>query len=719
MSFFPQGSYFGIGLIGTTLNAYQLAENVTADNISNVNTPGASRQQVQFSQAAPVVGSAGYAAHVGGTVGDGVVVSNIQRINSESYNAMFRGASSSENYYSVQNDSLTSLQSNFGDPTSGVSTEFSAFQTAVNQMVAQAGSGQSTPVRANVLSQAQALTTALNQDASAVTAAKATTLTQAGTIVTTVNGILDQIASLNSQIRASTAVGDSPNTFADQRDNLIDQLSQYISTQTAVQPDGSTLVSVNGQALVNDAVAYHLAAPTIGTSATGQPTFKIDFATTPPASSTSPGIPLGSGQLAGLQDLYNNKLTSYGTQLDQFASGLADSVNRVTQAAYDQNGQAGQALFGPIVGNLPISAANIQVSITNPSQLPLALASTASGSLVVPLNSANNTVDTSQQLTNNGNLANPPAGPLGGTLTVNVDGVAQIYTYSTAAGGNADSIDDFIGSFNAQHMGVTASYDASSQRMVFARDPANTDLAQQAAQGANPTDPTFSIADSNYVPATPATSLLGTLGAGGIDSVVQNGSNAFGAGDNGAANALLSTFSSAAGVPALQTTSAAAAVAGTQMTVALPAGVTDISVGAVLTLDAQTGGGLPQENVVVSAVSVNPATGIESVTFTPAQAHAANFSIASAQVQTLGAFYGNLVTQLGLDAQTATTGTSTQTTLAANIDATRQGIAGINIDEETQNLIKYQNAYQAAARTMNVLDSLLNTIVNTLGVITP
>ncbi len=716
MSFFPQASFYGIGLIGKSLDAFQLAENVTSNNIANVNTPGASRQQAVLTQAVPIVGSPGYAVHVGGTVGDGAAVQNIQRIHSDTYDSMFRGASSSQNYYSVQNDALNSLQSTFGDPNSGVSTQFTAFQTAINQMVAQAGSGQSDSVRANVLAQAQSLTNALNQTASAITAQKATTLSQAGTLVTTVNGILDQIASLNGQIRASTAVGDNPNTFADQRDQLIDNLSQYMSTQTAIQPDGSTLVTVNGQALVNDAVAYHLATPTIGTSATGQSTFKIDFASNPPAAATAPGIPLGSGQLAGLQDLYNNKLSVYGTQLDQFSSGLADSINRVTTASYDQNGQPGQALFAPIVGTLPIGAANIRLGISNASQLPLALANTAAGSLVVPLNSANNVVDTSQQLTNNGNLANPPAAGLLGTLTVTVDGASQSFTYSTTAGGNADSIDDFIGSFNAAHLGATASYDASAQRIVFARDPANADLAHRAAQGANPTDPTFTVVDSNYAVATPATSLLGVLGAGGIDNVVENAANAFGSHDNGGANALLATFSSSSGVPAVQTTSAAAAVAATPMTIPLPAGTNDVTVGSVLTLDATTGGGAPQENVVVTGISINTVTGIESITFVPAAAHAVGFSVASAQVQTLGAFYGNLITQVGLDGQTVSTGTSTQTTLASNIDATRQGISGINIDEETQNLIKYQNAYQAAARTMNVLDSLLNTVINTLGV---
>src|SRR5208283_2625355 len=145
-------------------------------------------------------------------------------------------------------------------------------------------------------------------------------------------GILDQIASLNGQIRASTAVGDNPNTFADQRDYLIDQLSQYLSTDTSIQSDGSTLVTVNGQALVTDTIAYHLAPPVVGQASNGTQSFNVYFATTPTTPPGTPSIPLGSGQLAAMQDLYNNKLTVYGNNLDQFASSMSNEVNRITQA---------------------------------------------------------------------------------------------------------------------------------------------------------------------------------------------------------------------------------------------------------------------------------------------------------------------------------------------------------------------------------------------------
>jgi flagellar hook-associated protein 1 FlgK len=731
-SFFPQGTFFGLDLMSTSLQSFSVAENVTGDNISNVDTPGATQQDVDLSEAPPVVGSPFTSTHVPGTAGDGVIVAQIQRVNVQAYDDLFRGASSSQNYYSTEQQILTSVQSQLGDPTAGVSTAFNNFQTAVTQLVNAGATGSALSAASGVISSAQSLAQALGNSSSAVSNAENQTVSQGATIVQTVNGLLDQIAALNGQIRASTAVGDNPNTFEDQRDYDIDQLSQYISTQTSVQPDGSVLVMVNGQALVNDTVAYHLAAPVVGTSSDGSQSFNVYFATNPPQSPASASIPLGSGQLAALQDLYNNKLSNYGTQLDQFASSLANEVNRVTQSGYDSNGQAGTALFQPIDAQLPISAGNIKAGITNAAQLPIVLANTEANSStttgIVPMNSANNTIDTSQSLIGNGALANPvPAGGFvaGAQLTISVDGINQTFNYSsnppppTPVPGviYADNVGDFVSSFNALQSGVTASYDSSSQEIVFARDPSNEGLSLRGAQQGNAQTAAFTITDSLYNALTPGTSILGALGAGNINNATQNASNDYGEDDNGVANSLTSLFQSNVGFPALETVSGlGATAAGATLTVALPSGVNDIQVGQQLTIDAQLGGGSPQENVTVSAISINPTTGQESVTFTAQNAHPANFTITSAQAQTFQQYYGQLVTQVGLDTQTASTGTTTQTNLATSIDQERQSIAGINLDEQTQDLIKYQTAYQAAAKTISTLSQLLDTVVNGLGV---
>ena len=495
-----------------------------------------------------------------------------------------------------------------------MSTAFNNFQTAITQLDGASSSGNTQSAAAGVLTSAQSLAQALGNSSAAISNAESQTLSQGATIVQTVNGLLDQIASLNGQIRSSTAVGDDPNTFEDQRDYDIDQLSQYISTQTSVQPDGSALIMVNGQALVNDTVAYHLAAPVVGTASNGAQSFNLYFATNPPQSPSSPSIPLGSGQLAALQDLYNNKLSAYGTQLDQFASTLANETNRITQSGYDSNGQAGTALFQPINVDLPISAGNIKAGITVAAQLPVVLANTQANTStttgIVAMNSADNTVDTSQALIGNGALANPvPAGGFaaGATLTITVNGVPQTFGYSSnappAAGPvagaiYADNVGDFVSSFNSLQSGVTASYDSASQEIVFARDPANESLALRGQQQDRPADsvvydhgqPLYARRTANLGSRR---SLLGALGAGNINGQLQDASNDYAADDDGVANAMVNLFQANVGFPALETTVAPEALPlpgntlqpGVPVNLTLPAGVSNLQVGQQLTID--------------------------------------------------------------------------------------------------------------------------------------
>jgi flagellar hook-associated protein 1 FlgK len=724
-------SFLGMNIAGSALEAYQQAEDVTSQNIANVSVTGASRQIANLSEAPPVDGSPFYPGNFSpGTQGTGVLVSSITRVHQDSYDALFRGASSSQNYYSVEQSSLDALQSALGEPSNGVNAAYGNFQTAL-QTLANNPSG--IPERSGLLSAAQSLVVSLNSANTAITSQQTQVQNQAASYITTINSTLDQIAALNGQIRAATAVGNSPNTYEDQRDTLVDTLSTYLSVQTSNQADGSILVTVGGKALVNDTVTYHLATPVVGTNPNGTPALVVGFTNDPNPSNPAP-IQTTGGMLGGLLDVYNNKLVSYANSLNSFASGLASESDRISEAGYDLTGEAGGQLFAPVVNQLPVSAGNIEVGISTPSEVPAGLATTAAGSLVQPLNAANNTVDTTAALNGNTTLNNPvPAAGLTGTLTIADDGITQTYTYSTAPGGNADTIGDFINSFNAGHYGVTASYNTTNQAIVFSRDPTNVDLVHRALQATagNVTTPDFTITDSLQPAAaapgalgTPATSLLGALGASNISGVDQNAANAYGSTSGAGANALLSIFSASLGTPALQTSVPIASVvppptAGTSVTVTGPAAVppgtvpafATVNVGDVLTVyDGNPPSTANEENVTVTAVNRNNNT----ITFTVKNNHSAatTLYLASAQTQTLQTTYSNFVAQLGLDASTAQTGTTSQTNLASSINAVRQSTDGINIDEETQNLIMYQNAYAAAAHTVDVLNQMLGYVIN-------
>ncbi|HEV2738550.1 MAG TPA: flagellar hook-associated protein FlgK, partial [Candidatus Elarobacter sp.] len=397
-------SFFGLNVIGSAVDAFQQAANTTSDNIANVNTPGASRQVVNLSEAAPIVGSPGYASWTGpGTKGDGVVVDSITRIHMDSYDSLFRGASGSQSYFDVQQQQLSAIQSSFGEPNNGVNKAFTDLQTAISQLGSNPGG---TSERQGVISASQAFVAALNRVGSAIQTSQATVIGQAGTIVNQANTLIDKIAALNGQIRASKAIGDNPNTYQDQRDLDVDQLSKLLSTQTAVQANGSALVTVGGRALVNDTQAYHLASPVVGTDASGNATLVIGMQGDPNPSNPVP-VTLGSGQLAGYADVYNKNLTPYGRKLDAFANAAATEINRITTAGYDKNGNAGIALFQPVIASQAITAGNIQVGVTDPAQMAAALASTAAGSLTVGMNAANATVDTASALVGNVAVAHP------------------------------------------------------------------------------------------------------------------------------------------------------------------------------------------------------------------------------------------------------------------------------------------------------------------------
>jgi flagellar hook-associated protein 1 FlgK len=56
-----------------------------------------------------------------------------------------------------------------------------------------------------------------------------------------------------------------------------------------------------------------------------------------------------------------------------------------------------------------------------------------------------------------------------------------------------------------------------------------------------------------------------------------------------------------------------------------------------------------------------------------------------------------------------------QAILADNIDNKRQQVSGVSSDEELTNLIKYQHAYNASSRYINVINEMLEHVINTLG----
>jgi len=84
--------------------------------------------------------------------------------------------------------------------------------------------------------------------------------------------------------------------------------------------------------------------------------------------------------------------------------------------------------------------------------------------------------------------------------------------------------------------------------------------------------------------------------------------------------------------------------------------------------------------------------------------------------QTIGRAYAQLVTRIGAQSREAATRREVQELVLQQLDYQRQSVAGVSLDEEMVNITKFQQAYNAAARVVSVIDSLLDTLINRTGV---
>jgi flagellar hook-associated protein FlgK len=79
------------------------------------------------------------------------------------------------------------------------------------------------------------------------------------------------------------------------------------------------------------------------------------------------------------------------------------------------------------------------------------------------------------------------------------------------------------------------------------------------------------------------------------------------------------------------------------------------------------------------------------------------------------ATYRRMVVQLGVEAAVANRGVQIQQVITTQVDASRESVAGVNLDEEMTNMLSYQHAYSAAGRLVSTIDEMLDVLINRTG----
>jgi len=79
---------------------------------------------------------------------------------------------------------------------------------------------------------------------------------------------------------------------------------------------------------------------------------------------------------------------------------------------------------------------------------------------------------------------------------------------------------------------------------------------------------------------------------------------------------------------------------------------------------------------------------------------------------TFSSYYSGVVGEVGVDAQTASRSASYRLTMVEQLNTRKESVSGVNLDEEAVNLMRYQYAFTAAARMINVVDELIQELLN-------
>lgn len=249
--------FFGLTIASSGLGAYQAALNTTANNISNEQTKGYSRQAANLSASDALRVNAKY-----GSMGSGVTVNSIKQIRSEYYDTKYWQNQASLGLYETKLGYLEQIENYFidDDTEKGFSTILNKMFNSLDTLTHPAGD---TNVRQQFISDAQSFMTYFNSVATGLGQIQDSVNEEIKSTVENINAIGKKISLLNKQINVIEVQGGYANELRDQRALLIDELSSIVPTEVSEvpvtnskHPDMQTganyyTVKINGQKFVD------------------------------------------------------------------------------------------------------------------------------------------------------------------------------------------------------------------------------------------------------------------------------------------------------------------------------------------------------------------------------------------------------------------------------------------------------------------------------------
>lgn len=586
-----------------------------------------------------------------GFLGQGTNVSGVKRIYDDFLNGQILQGQAQSSQLSTYLAQVSQIDNVLADPAAGMSP---AMQDFFNSMNLVANSADSVPARQALLSSAQSMVSrfqTINQQFSDMSNSLNG---QIATSVTSINSFAQQIATLNQNIVLAQGVsgGQPPNDLLDQRDQLISQLNQEVKVSVLKQTDGSYNVFVgSGQSLVvgNQAFALKTVPSTTNPTRT-EVAYSANGATV-----TLPQTAFQGGKLGGLLTFRDQSLEPARNALGRLAISLSSAINAQHQLGQDMNGALGGNLFNvasPLVSSASTNVGNAVFSATLSSSNALTTSD-------YTLKSNGGTSYTLVRLSDNTvtNLASLPQ---------TIDGFTINLASGAATAGDAFLIRPTAVGAQGISVAITDPLKIAAAAPILANAAlANTGNA--------------SISNGKVTPPLNA-SLQAPLSIT-FNAVVPP--------------ATLPTYTVSGAVPAV-----AAPVSytpGTTIALAYNGWTAQISgtpaAGDVFNMQANTGGIGDNRNALTMASLQLQNTMVNGTS-------------------TFQSAYGLMVADVGNKTREVTLGNTAQANMVTQLVQSQQSVSGVNLDEEAANLMRYQRAYQAAGKAIQVANTLFDTLLN-------
>ena len=649
----------------SALAAAQIGLQVTSNNIANANTPGFNRETI-------IQAEAGGQNLGNGFLGSGAEVQTVQR----QYNAFLaiqqNGAQSAYSSLNTNYTQISQINNMFASTTTGLSPAIQSFFNSVQTANSDPSASSS---REAILTAAQALASQFQSSSQQLQQIGQGVNTQIETTVSSINNYATQIASLNQSIQNAEAgnAGQPPNDLLDQRDQAVANLSQLVGVTVVDEGAAGYNINIgNGQPLVVGTKQYQL---TTMQSPTNVSQLEVGYVT-PCGTNEIPENSLTGGSLGGLMQFRSQSLIPAENTIGQLAIGVADTVNAQQELGQDLNGNPGVAMFStgsPTATSNTNNTGNLTVGATITDTKVL-----TNSNYTLQFDGAkyNLTRQSDNKIVYSG-ATFPPAAA--------IDGLTFTATGTPATGDNFLIQPTASGASQFALTLTNTSQIAMAAPIVTNAPNSNTGTGVISAGTvnplANPVGASTPVYGSNGVPATAA-----------YPNLQDNVTIQF----NGAPNA--GTYTVTDNTTGAVLGSNVAYVAGQAITfngwsvniTGSPAANDKFTIG-----PNTSGSGDSRNGVLMAALQTSKT--LDNGTN----------SIQSAYAQMVSTV-GNQAAELQATSQAANT-TLTNATNA------QQAVSGVNLDEEASNLIKYQEAYQAAGKLMSTISSLFSSLLTELG----